>query len=163
DRKTWLSLSETTPFSFDVVLMSSRGPRKSFRVGAGRAHVSDIPQPSTPTAIHLIHSGSAAAPADPDTVAGRWLERGAYAYVGSVREPRLSAFVPPKTMTARLLSGAPFLLAARLYDLRPWRITTIGDPLMVLMRARDRLPPERLPLTSQSARPVEAASVLAAE
>ncbi|MEM9155768.1 MAG: hypothetical protein AAGB13_12165 [Cyanobacteria bacterium P01_F01_bin.33] len=145
-RSTWLGLNEPTPFPFDLMLMSSRGPRHIFRVGQGNAALDDIPTLATPTAIHLIHSGSAAAPGDPNTVAGRWLDNGAYAYIGSVREPYLTAFIPPNVMTARLLRGTPFLMAARHYNLEPWRITTIGDPLMILMPPRDRLPPQNVPL-----------------
>lgn len=145
---TWRALNDPTPFPFDLMLMSSRGPRDLFRVGRGNANVNDIPTLATPTAIHIIHSGSAAAPGDPDTVAGRWLENGAYAYVGSVREPYLTAFIPPNVMTARLLRGTPFLMAARHYNREPWRIATIGDPLMILTPPRDRLSPNRVPLSS---------------
>lgn len=94
----------------------------------------------------MIHSWSAAAPDDTNTVAGRWLENGAYAYVGSVNEPFLSAFIPPKLMVDRLKRGAPFLIAARQLESPPWKVATIGDPLMSITTPRPRIPPTQQPL-----------------
>jgi len=84
----------------------------------------------------MIHSFSLQAPDAAYTVGGRWLDHGVYAYVGSVHEPYLSAFIPPATLVQRLASLAPFLVAARQWPGDPiaqvWRIATIGDPLMTV-------------------------------
>ncbi|NJK66963.1 MAG: hypothetical protein HC941_10770 [Microcoleus sp. SU_5_3] len=138
--ETWRKLASTA-WAFDLVLMNSKGYPKSFQVGNGDASVEDLPKLKFPAVVHAIHSWSAAAPDDKNTVAGRWLENGAYAYVGSVNEPLLSAFIPPKLMVDRLLRSAPFLIATRQLESRPWKITTIGDPLMSIGKPKARIPP----------------------
>jgi hypothetical protein len=145
--ETWRKLASTA-WAFDLVLMNSKGYPKSFQVGNGDASVEDLPQLKFPTVVHAIHSWSAAAPDDKNTVAGRWLENGAYAYVGSVSEPFLSAFIPPKLMVDRLLRSAPFLIAARQLESRPWKIATIGDPLMSIGKPKPRIPPHQQPIYS---------------
>ncbi|MEG3839877.1 hypothetical protein [Microcoleus sp. herbarium14] len=141
----WRSLA-SIPWTFDLILMNSKGYPKSFQVGNGDASVDDIPKLQFPAAVHMIHSWSAAAPEDTNTVAGRWLENGAYAYIGSVNEPLLSAFIPPKIMVDRLKRGAPFLIAARQLESPPWKVATIGDPLMSIAKPRPRIPPAQQPL-----------------
>ena len=78
-------------------------------------------------------------PDDGKTVGGRWLERGVYAYVGSVDEPYLEAFVTPRLLTNRLQMLTPFLIAAREIAAPPWKITTIGDPLMTILKPTPRI------------------------
>lgn len=129
--KTWQKIT-AQPWNYDLIFINSRGGKANFAVGNGDAFVEDIPQLNTPTAIHIIHSFSATTPADIDTIAGRWLDYGAYAYVGSVDEPYVTAFVPPQAVLARLSLQVPFLIASRYVDSPPWKITTIGDPLMVI-------------------------------
>ncbi|MEG4587944.1 hypothetical protein QUA54_22400 [Microcoleus sp. MOSTC5] len=141
----WRSLA-SKPWTFDLILMNSKGYPKSFQVGNGDASVEDIPKLQFPAAIHMIHSWSAAAPDDTNTVAGRWLQNGAYAYIGSVNEPLLSAFIPPKLMVDRLKRGAPFLIAARQLESPPWKVATIGDPLMSIAKPRPRIPPTQQPI-----------------
>ncbi|WP_293251609.1 MULTISPECIES: hypothetical protein [unclassified Microcoleus] len=141
----WRSLA-SKPWTFDLILMNSKGYPKSFQVGDGDASVEDIPKLQFPAAIHMIHSWSAADPDDASTVAGRWLENGAYAYVGSVNEPLLSAFIPPKIMVDRLKRGAPFLIAARQLESPPWKVATIGDPLMSIAKSRPRIPAAQQPI-----------------
>jgi hypothetical protein len=143
--KTWRSLVSKA-WEFDLVLMNSKGYQKSFQVGNGDALVEDIPKLTFPAAVHMIHSWSATTPDDKNTVAGKWLENGAYAYVGSVNEPYLSAFIPPKLMVDRLLRSAPFLIAARQLESPPWKITTIGDPLMSIGKPKLRIPPTQQPI-----------------
>ncbi|MBE9164449.1 MULTISPECIES: hypothetical protein [Microcoleaceae] len=138
----WRSLA-AIPWAFDLILMNSKGYPKSFQVGNGDAAVDDIPKLQFPAAIHMIHSWSASAPDDVNTVAGRWLQNGAYAYIGSVNEPFLAAFLPPKIMVDRLTRGAPFLMAARQLESPPWKVATIGDPLMSIAKARPRIPPDK--------------------
>jgi len=141
----WRSLASLA-WTFDLILMNSKGYPKSFQVGNGDASVDDIPKLQFPAAIHMIHSWSAAAPDDPSTVAGRWLQNGAYAYIGSVNEPLLSAFIPPKIMVDRLKRGSPFLIAARQLESPPWKVATIGDPLMSIAKPRPRIPPAQQPI-----------------
>ena len=141
----WRSLA-SIPWRFDLILMNSKGYPKSFQVGNGDASVDDIPKLQFPAAIHMIHSWSAADPDDANTVAGRWLQNGAYAYIGSVSEPLLSAFIPPKIMIDRLKREAPFLIAARQLESPPWKVATIGDPLMSIAKPRQRVPPAQQPL-----------------
>ena len=143
--QTWRSLA-SKPWTFDLILMNSKGYPKSFQVGDGDAPVDDIPKLQFPAAIHMIHSWSASDPDDASTVAGRWLQNGAYAYVGSVNEPLLSAFIPPKIMVDRLKRGAPFLIAARQLESPPWKVTTIGDPLMSIAKPRSRIGPAQQPI-----------------
>lgn len=130
--KKWRQLTKQS-WQYDLIMINSRGGTTGFDVGKSNAIVSDIPISKVPTIIHLIHSWSATAPDDIDTVAGRWLENGAYAYVGSVHEPYLSAFVPPIFLTQRISFNVPFLIASRYLDSPPWKITTIGDPLMTIL------------------------------
>ncbi|AFZ42864.1 hypothetical protein PCC7418_0640 [Halothece sp. PCC 7418] len=130
NQKTWQNLT-TQPWNYDLIFMNSRGGKADFAVGNGHASVEDIPSLATPTAIHLIHSFSATTPNDVNTIAGRWLDYGVYAYVGSVDEPYVTGFVPPHAIIARLSYQVPFLVSARYVDTPPWKITTIGDPLMV--------------------------------
>jgi len=128
---TWQKLTAQA-WNYDLMFMNSRGGKSNFAVGNGNANVKDIPDLKTPMAIHLIHSFSAATPDDIETIAGRWLDYGVYAYVGSVDEPYITGFVPPQAMIARLSLNVPFLVAARYLDAPPWKITTIGDPLLVI-------------------------------
>jgi hypothetical protein len=141
----WRSLA-SKPWRFDLILMNSKGYPKSFQVGNGDASVEDLPKLQFPAAIHMIHSWSASDPDDRNTVSGRWLVNGAYAYVGSVHEPFLSAFIPPKLMVARLKRGTPFLIAARQLESPPWKVATIGDPLMSIAKPRQRIPPTQQPI-----------------
>jgi len=83
--------------------------------------------------LHLVHSWSFKAPQKWNTIGGRWLQRGVYAYVGSVDEPFLAAFVPPKDLAARWCSFVPFLVAARHDEPNAgiWKVNLFGDPLML--------------------------------
>ena len=65
----------------------------------------------------------------------RGSQRGAYAYVGSVHEPFLQAFVPSPKLAMRLAAGLPLGAAARLDDGEPWKISILGDPLITLGKA----------------------------
>lgn len=142
----WQSIA-SKEWEFDLIFINSKGNKDAFFVGEGDALVKDIPKLKYPAAIHLIHSWSATTPDDRNTIAGKWLENGAYAYVGSVHEPYLAAFVTPKIISDRLSASTPFLMASRLLESRPWKITTIGDPLMIISKQRQRIPPNEQPLT----------------
>jgi hypothetical protein len=131
----------------DLLLVNSSGDADYFNLGSGRGTPGDVPELHAPVAVHFVHSWSAKAPTDPTTVAAAWLDRGAYAYVGSVDEPFLSAFVTPRTLVDRLRGAVPLLVAARHFRPpldRPWKVNTLGDPLMLCVPPADT-PPDRLP------------------
>lgn len=129
--KTWLKLIKK-PWQYDLIVINSKGNPDFFHVGNKSAYVKDIPNLKVPAILHLIHSWSLAFPDDINTVGGRWLDKGIYAYVGSVNEPYLWAFIPPKYLIKRMKNGVPFLIASRYFDSPPWKIATIGDPLIVM-------------------------------
>ncbi|MEI7671933.1 MAG: hypothetical protein WCK00_07455, partial [Deltaproteobacteria bacterium] len=137
----WRSL--TTPWNLNsLICLNSSGGGKYWSIGGGNGTTDDFPI-GVPAAIHVTHSGSAADPYDPDTLAGRAVWGGAYWYFGSTSEPFLAAFQPPRYYAPRLMAGAPFAATFRLRtDDRfwsPWRLMIVGDPLFCL---RDR-PAER--------------------
>ena len=120
----------------DVMFMNSKGNADFFDMMNNRASPAWIPILDTPSALMMIHSWSLKNPVERLTVGGTWLSRGVYAYIGSSHEPMLNAFIPPTEMMRRLMSGFPFLIAARWHEgqnmfAKPWRVNTIGDPLML--------------------------------
>ncbi|HZW09202.1 MAG TPA: hypothetical protein VFF69_04800 [Phycisphaerales bacterium] len=130
------------PVRGDLIMVNSSGNRSWFDLGSGRAQAGDIPMLDAPSAMHMVHSWSAVAPGRRETVAGRWLERGVYAYVGSVHEPFLQGFVPTPTVAARLMSGAALGAAVRVPDRPIWRIAVLADPLLAHAPDAPRLAPE---------------------
>lgn len=139
--ETWKNLVKK-PFDFDLILINSQGNARNFRVGDQDARVQDIPALKSPAIVHIIHSWSATRPGDKGTIAGRWLDNGVYVYIGSVHEPYLTAFVTPQELVNRLQQRTPMVLAARQFEEKPWKITTIGDPLMTLLPPRRRVSPQ---------------------
>lgn len=135
--------------NYDIIWVNSKGMKDGFAVGKGNASVEDIPPLKYPAMMHFLHSWSATTPGDRDTVGGRWLSSGAYLYVGSVHEPYLSAFIPPRIMLRRLQRTTPFLIAARQLESEPWKVTTIGDPLAIISPPRRRIPPSEVPLEGE--------------
>lgn len=135
DLASWIRLLRGA-IPADVLFMNSHGSPRLFHVsGNQRAYPQDIPFSEKPLALQMVHSFSLKQPASPDTVGGRFLDRGVYAYVGSVDEPYLSAFIPPSLVVERLAAGVPFLLAGRYWPgggimNGVWKITAIGDPFM---------------------------------
>ncbi|TVQ30004.1 MAG: hypothetical protein EA376_14225 [Phycisphaeraceae bacterium] len=97
-----------------------------------RAHTSDIPMLLRPAIVSFVHSFSAQRLGNRQTIAPRWLEQGAYAYIGAVDEPFLHAFQPPATLLGRLFTPAPLGAAARLDRSPTWKIAVIGDPLITI-------------------------------
>jgi len=140
--KNWLKLSKFS-WDFDLIWINSKGSPDKFFVGDKDATVDNIPQLRYPAAMHFLHSFSTTTPDNKNTIAGRWLDNGVYIYVGSVDEPYLTAFVPPKIMVERLEQSIPFLIAARTIEAPPWKITTIGDPLMIITGERKRISPNQ--------------------
>ncbi|MBC8202654.1 MAG: hypothetical protein H8E91_02380 [Planctomycetes bacterium] len=122
--------------SADVIYFTSKGNQDFFELADSRIAPTWIPILNTPAALYFLHSWSLKKPANRLTVGGTWLERGVYAYVGSSHEPMLQAFVPPMEIMRRTMNSVPFLIASRWFagqgvQSKPWRINTIGDPLMI--------------------------------
>ena len=132
---SWLKLL-MGGFKPDVLYMNTMGNMDFFKMWQEfQCYPEDVPMLQHPMAMHLIHSWSLTSAESRDTVGGRWLEHGIYAYAGSVYEPYLVAFVPPSMVATRMVNMVPFLVASRWGD-GPidsvWRVTMFGDPLMVV-------------------------------
>ena len=132
---SWLNLL-MGGFKPDVLYMNTMGNSDFFKMWQEfQCYPEDVPMLQHPMAMHLIHSWSLTAAESRDTVGGRWLEHGIYAYAGSVYEPYLVAFVPPSMVATRMANMVPFLVASRWCDGpidSAWRVTLFGDPLMVI-------------------------------
>lgn len=115
-----------------VVLVNTKGMAEDFELEPGKCRSGDVPFLNVPAMVHFVHSWSAAMPAERGTVAGRWMERGAYAYLGSVQEPMLQAFVPTPQVAARLMMPCAWGAAVRLVDSPAWKLAVIGDPLITV-------------------------------
>lgn len=117
---------------FDLLFVNSSGGTDWFNVRGARGRTEDVPE-GGPAIVYKIHSFSAAAPEDPETLAGRWLANGAYIYFGSMHEPYLQSFRTPTLVSAMMLDGVPFAAAMRRADAlerdTPWRLVYLGDPL----------------------------------
>ncbi|MCC6660749.1 MAG: hypothetical protein IT437_07675 [Phycisphaerales bacterium] len=124
-------LRSSIPLQAGLVMVNTQGGADYFDLAPGRERSGDVPVLGVPAMVYFVHSWSAANPGDRATIAGRWLERGVYAFAGSIQEPYLQAFPPTPTVAARLLA-LPWGAAVRLDDGPAWRITVIGDPLMTL-------------------------------
>lgn len=119
----------------NLLLVNTMGNSDFFLLLPGKCYAGDPPFMNTPSVVHFIHSWSLQHGADPWAVGGRWLDRGAFCYVGSVHEPYLSAFVPQPEFARRLSKGWPIAAAARIQPedrspfAAPWRIAVVGDAL----------------------------------
>lgn len=117
-----------------LIHVNSSGMRDWFMLKAMRAEANEVPASlERPAIVHFIHSFSAQDPGDANSIAARWMDAGAYAYVGSVDEPYLTAFHTPEHLAGRLLAPAPLGLAARVDSPQPWKINVFGDPLLVVV------------------------------
>lgn len=142
-RPDWLRRA-SRPVTAGLVLVNTKGMEDFFELLPGECRPGETPILGVPAVVHMVHSWSAAWPDNRETVAGCWLERGAYAYAGSVQEPFLSAFVPTPIVAARLVSLYPWGAAVRSDAGPAWRIAVLGDPLMSVGPAAPRedvLPP----------------------
>lgn len=134
----WL-LAVSRPLVEGLVFVTTKGRVGDFELSGGRGSWRDVPVLAEPAMVCFTHSWSAARPGDRRSVAGMWFERGAYAYVGSVHEPFLQAFVPTPALVTRLGVGMPLSAAARPDGGGPvWKIATLGDALATLGRSRPR-------------------------
>ena len=120
----------------DVLFASSSGRPEFFDLAENtRGHAVDIPILQKPLALQFIHSFSLQRPMSTNTVGGRFLDHGVYSYIGSVEEPYLGAFIPPALYMKRIMHFVPFLIAGRTWAgsfSTIWRLTAIGDPLMLV-------------------------------
>lgn len=138
--------------SADFVHVNTSGLNTFFDLNPGRGYPSDIPPLNRPAIVHFVHSFSAQQIGNRDTIGGRWIENGAYAYLGSVHEPYLGAFQPGHMLAVRLLSKAPWGAAVRLDGGKLWKLNVFGDPLLTL---GDPAPRHEEPLTLKGASSVE--------
>ncbi|MEC9372716.1 MAG: hypothetical protein VYC34_02695, partial [Planctomycetota bacterium] len=120
------------PLDAGLIHVNTSGMRWHFDLNQGRAYAMDVPALRVPAIVHFVHSFSAQRVSDRNSIARRWLDRGAYAYVGAVDEPYLQAFLPPRTFIGRLASPGALGLAARHDEGRLWKVAIIGDPLLTL-------------------------------
>ncbi|NNM25345.1 MAG: hypothetical protein HKO59_05075, partial [Phycisphaerales bacterium] len=150
--RTW-RMAASRPIDAGLVFVNTHGDRGDFNLHPGRASAGDVPILNVPAAVYMVHSWSAANLASRRTVGGRWLERGVFAYFGSVQEPYLQSFVPTPVVTARLAAGYPWGAAVRLEPSPPWKLATVGDPLFTGLPRPPRVD-EPLPLVG--AEPLEA-------
>jgi len=144
-------------FACDMLFLNTSGNADFFDLGtpgatpaSSRGGPGDIPVLTKPLALHMIHSFSLQQPDSTETLGGRWLNTGVYAYVGSVHEPYLFAFLPPAQVIERAANLVPFVVAARQWDgpfSMPWRVDTLGDPLMLCAAPKSLVPNARVPAT----------------
>jgi hypothetical protein len=124
---------------FGLIWINSTGGRADFSIVGGPGRPADVPG-GCPAAVVMIHSHSAEDPADPRTIAGRWLLQGAFVYFGSVNEPYLAAFRKPGLVADLAAEGVPLSAALRQGEAeplgRPWRLIFLGDPLYRLPATR---------------------------
>ncbi len=113
-----------------LIQFCTAGQRGVFMLKGAETAASEIPPLRIPAVVHFIHSFSAQDLSDKTSIAARFLENGAYAYVGSVDEPFLTAFQTPEAFAVRMLAPAPLGAAARVDSPRPWKINVYGDPLI---------------------------------
>jgi hypothetical protein len=124
-----------------LILVNSSGMSRKFTLNPGVATTADIPILNTPAIVHFVHSFSAQDVGDQRTLARRFIDNGAYAYIGSVDEPFLTAFHTPEQFVKRTLSLAPLGAGAR-HDTAPvWKINIYGDPLITIGPPAERVPP----------------------
>jgi hypothetical protein len=114
------------------VWINSSGEKQRFAIAGGPGRPADLPA-GYPSAVVMVHSFSAAEPADPQTIAGRWLAQGAFVYFGSVNEPYVQAFRPARLVVEMAVAEVPLGAALRQGEFepfgRPWRLIYLGDPL----------------------------------
>lgn len=115
----------------DLIYVTTKGNADFFDLSPGQCKPGDLPVLARPSAVHIVHSWSSLFPGSRDLLAGRWMERGAYFYVGSVHEPYLNAFLPTPMLTARMFSGACWGAAVRQDSGPCWKVAVFGDPLLV--------------------------------
>lgn len=128
---SWRTLV-ASPINAGVFFVNTKGNKEFFDLFTGKGLLGDVPLLVEPASVYFVHSFSAQFVGSRDTIAGRWLDRGAFQYCGSCDEPGLSGFLPSPVVAARIASGFPWGAAVR-YDNAPaWKIASFGDPLATL-------------------------------
>lgn len=115
-----------------LIAFNTSGNADFFDLKSGQARPVDVPILRRPAMVYFVHSFSASSPMSRATVGGAWLERGAYAYLGSADEPYLQAFIPTPRAMARLAAGAPWGAAVRMDEGDIWKLVVLGDPLITI-------------------------------
>jgi hypothetical protein len=115
-----------------LIHVNSMGNNWFFAANDGRLVASDVPMLGRPAIVHFIHSFSAQDLDAPWTIGSAWLRRGAYAYVGSVQEPYLTAFLTPESLFGRMAAPAAWAAAARQDVGKVWKVNVFGDALITL-------------------------------
>lgn len=110
-------------------MVNTSGNADFFDLKPGRALAGDIPLMTKPATAHFVHSWSAQGPENWNTIAGRFFAHGGFAYIGSMHEPYLQAFVPQGLYAVRMVSGMTLGAAARQEGSPPWRINVLGDAM----------------------------------
>lgn len=134
----WLKMIQSG-VAVDIFAVNTKGNVDFFDLPNARVTTNDVPVLNHPSVVHFTHSWSMRSPDDDATIAGRFLEGGAYGYVGSVAEPTLAAFLPPLALAERWAKLSPVLIAARHWVDPPplrtfggaWKVNLYGDPLMI--------------------------------
>ena len=134
---------------FGWIMVNSSGIPRRFSISGGSGCPADLPR-GRPVAVAIIHSYSAADPLDVSTLAGRWLENGAFVYYGSMNEPYLPAFRPPKLVAELAAAEMPLERGPEARAERAVRPPLAPGlprrPALSLSRAGDSCSPEsRLP------------------
>ncbi len=139
DFKKWRSVIGDLN-TYDFVFINAAGYPHEWSGGT----LDDIPD-TLPVAVNFSHSSSANDPTNPNTIAGRWLINGAFAYYGSVSEPYSDSFNVSYNIVRGLLDGMPFAHATAdksklpVNRAKPWKLIFVGDPLF---RPSFRVKPE---------------------
>ncbi|MCG3121857.1 MAG: hypothetical protein GIKADHBN_00228 [Phycisphaerales bacterium] len=139
------------PLDASLIMVNTMGNADFFDVKPGRLKPADIPMLGVPAAVYFVHSWSASDVNIGTTVAGRWFNRGAFAYLGSVQEPFLQAFVPTPMVATRLAAGFPWSAAVRVEGSPIWKIACFGDPLWTLTMPGPRKETAEAPLPLKDA------------
>ena len=130
-RADW-RLATLRPLDAGLVLVNTKGVPDYFEFEGARGGAGDLPLLGKPAIVYFVHSFSLARPGDRGSIGARWLERGAYAYLGSVQEPYLQSFVPTPALAARFASGFAWGAATRVDSGPVWKLAVLGDPLTTL-------------------------------
>jgi len=118
-----------TPLLAELIMISTKGQRNFFELTPGVGRPGDLPILEHPSGVYFVHSFSAAEPWGDHTIAARWFDRGAFAYVGAVDEPTLGGFSTPRRVADLIDFTSPWAAAVRQRGARPWKIAVFGDPL----------------------------------
>lgn len=120
------------PVEAGIVFVNTKGNADFFELDGGLGYCGDVPLLTRPAAVYFVHSWSLQSPGSRDTLGGRWLERGAFAYYGSVNEPMLQGFTPSPKVAALMAEGGVLAGSVRLDSGPVWKLSLLGDPLLTL-------------------------------